>query len=126
MNDAAITLPSSPGWPGDGVHRVPYWVYTDPDTYRRELERFYYAGHWCYIGLEAKIPNPGDFRRSVVGERSVIMVRAQDGSVRVLENVCAHRGAQFCRLHGRQQWIGPALGIRVRRCGNRIAPTAPG
>lgn len=109
MNDTAITLPSSLSWPGDGVHRVPYWVYTDPDTYRRELERFYYAGHWCYIGLEAEIPNPGDFRRSAVGERSVIMVRAQDGSVRVLENVCAHRGAQFCRERqgNRKEFVCP-------------------
>ena len=50
-------------------------AYTDDALYRRELERFFYRGHWCYVGLEAEIPNPGDFKRTVVGERSVIMVR---------------------------------------------------
>jgi salicylate 5-hydroxylase large subunit len=35
------------------------------------------------------------------GERSVIVVRDGEGQVRVLENVCAHRGMQFCReRHG--------------------------
>src|SRR5207248_6210420 len=32
-----------------------------------------------------------------IGERSVIMVRDKSGDVNVVENVCAHRGAAFCR-----------------------------
>ena len=39
----------------------------------------------------------GDFKRTVVGECSVIMVRTADGSISVVENVCAHCGMQFCR-----------------------------
>ena len=62
-------------WPEIGPSRVPYPVYTDPARYREELERFFYRGHWCYVGLEAEIPNPGDFKRTRVGERSVILVR---------------------------------------------------
>ena len=57
----------------------------------------FYQGHWSYVGLEAEIPKPGDFKRTAVGERSVILLRDQDGQVRVVENVCAHRGVQFCR-----------------------------
>ncbi|MBV9891124.1 MAG: aromatic ring-hydroxylating dioxygenase subunit alpha, partial [Rhizobacter sp.] len=53
--------------------------------------------HWCYVGLEAEVANPGDFKRTVVGERSVILVRALDGGIHVVENVCAHRGMSFCR-----------------------------
>ena len=90
-----------PTWPGAGTSRVPFWAYTRDDLYQRELERFFYAGHWCYVGLEAEIPKAGDFRRTVVGERSVIMVRDPDGGVNVVENVCAHRGLRFCReRHG--------------------------
>jgi salicylate 5-hydroxylase large subunit len=81
----------------EGVTRTPYPVYTDMDLYRRELERFFYKKHWCYVGLEAEIPNPGDYRLSNVGERQVIMVRAEDGTVQVVENVCAHKGMRFCR-----------------------------
>ncbi|WP_019451301.1 aromatic ring-hydroxylating dioxygenase subunit alpha [Cupriavidus sp. BIS7] len=96
MNEAPIAF-RRPTWKDDGSSRIPFWAYTDEDTYRRELERFFYAGHWCYVGLEAEIPNPGDFKRTVVGERSVIVTRAADGGIHVVENVCAHRGVRFCR-----------------------------
>jgi aspartate/methionine/tyrosine aminotransferase len=33
----------------------------------------------------------------VIGERSVILVRGQNLEIYVVENVCAHRGMQFCR-----------------------------
>jgi salicylate 5-hydroxylase large subunit len=72
-------------------------AYTNEDQHKKELERFFYRAHWCYVGLEAEIPNAGDFKRTAVGERSVIMARDADGSVNVVENVCAHRGMRFCR-----------------------------
>lgn len=94
----ASPLPSGePAWQDTGSSRIPFWAYTDPDVYRRELERLFYSGHWCYVGLEAEIPNQGDFKRTVIGERSVIVTRAADGEVHVIENVCAHRGMRFCR-----------------------------
>ena len=88
-------------WGSEPASRVPGWVYTDPEVFRLELERFFYRGHWCYVGLECEIPEPGNFKRTVVGERSVIMVRDLQGTVRVVENRCAHRGVAFCReRHG--------------------------
>ncbi len=84
-------------WQTDSVSEIPYWVYTDEAVYKRELERFFYSGHWIYVGLEVEIPNHGDFKQTMVGERSVIMVRDEDGSVNVVENACAHRCAAFCR-----------------------------
>ena len=84
-------------WKDSGSSRIPFWAYTDESLYRKELERFFYSGHWNYVGLEAEIPNPGDFKRTAVGERSVIMTRAEDETIHVIENVCAHRGMQFCR-----------------------------
>lgn len=99
-----------PCWEGEGTSRIPFAVYTDEALHRKELERFFYRGHWCYVGLEAEIARPGDFKRSVIGERSVIMVRDADGErVHVVENVCAHRGMQFCReRHGnRKEFVCP-------------------
>ena len=83
-------------------------VYTDAALHQRELERFL-SGPLGYVGLEAEIPKPGDFKRTAVGERSVILLRDQDGQVRVVENVCAHRGVQFCReRHGnRSEFVCP-------------------
>ena len=96
MNEAPIAF-VRPIWNGDGSSRIPFWAYTDEATYRRELDRIFYSNHWCYVGLEAEIPNPGDFKRTVVGERSVIVTRTQEGEIAVVENVCAHRGVRFCR-----------------------------
>jgi salicylate 5-hydroxylase large subunit len=90
-------FPADPAWQGDGSSRIPFWAYTDEALYKKELERFFYGKHWCYVGLEAEIPNPGDFKRTVVGERSVLMTRDMEGGINVVENVCAHRGMQFCR-----------------------------
>ena len=105
----APVFPAELTWESDGTSRIPFGVYTRDELHRKELERFFYRGHWCYVGLEAEIPNPGDFKRTVVGERSVILVRDGDGAVQVVENVCAHRGMQFCReRHGhRKEFVCP-------------------
>jgi len=84
-------------WERDDWSRIPYALYTDPAIYTREMERLFYRGHWCYVGLAAEIPKPGDFKRSAVGERSVILTRDRDGMIHVVENRCAHRGVQFCQ-----------------------------
>ena len=115
-------------WPGTGTHRIPFDAYTSDALHQRELQRLFYRGHWCYVGLEAEVPAAGDFKRSVVGERSVIMVRGSSGQISVLENVCAHRGMQFCReRHGKRtsficpyhQWSyslqGDLQGVPFRR-----------
>ncbi len=62
-------------WATPGSSRVPFWAYTDAQLYQRELDKIFYGAHWCYVGLEAEIPNTGDFKLSFVGERQVIMVR---------------------------------------------------
>lgn len=127
--NAALPLNAAPSAWGDAPDsRVPGWAYTSPDIYHEELERFFYRGHWCYVGLECEVPEPGDFKRTVVGERSVIMVRGNDGSIGVVENRCAHRGVAFCReRHGRvkefvcpyHQWNynlkGDLIGLPFRR-----------
>jgi salicylate 5-hydroxylase large subunit len=105
MGDAPKVFPIRPEWESkEASSRIPFSVYTDDQVYKRELERLFYHGHWCYVGLEAEVPNEGDFKRTVIGERSVIMVRAADGAINVVENVCAHRGMQFCReRHGNKK-----------------------
>jgi salicylate 5-hydroxylase large subunit len=84
-------------WHPDACARVPYALYTDRAIYERELERLFYRGHWCYVGLECEIPNPGDFKRTSIGERDVLVVRDKSGAINVVENRCAHRGVQFCQ-----------------------------
>ncbi|MEY2684594.1 MAG: hypothetical protein RJA09_1738 [Pseudomonadota bacterium] len=121
-------FPDSPDWAGDGTSRIPFKVYTDEALHQKELERFFYKAHWCYVGLEAEIPNPGDYKRTAIGERSVVLTRDMTGQIHVVENVCAHRGMRFCReRHGNRkslvcpyhQWAygldGKLIGVPLRR-----------
>lgn len=99
-HSADQTKPSPAGdafWEAGNASRVPAAVYTDPDIYARELERIFYGPHWSYVGLEIEVPEPGCFKRTSIGERSVIMIRNRQGEVNVLENRCAHRAMRFCQ-----------------------------
>lgn len=71
-----------PAWGELPDSRVPGWAYTDQAFYREEPERFFYRGHWCYVGLECEISKAGDFKLTQLGERSVIVVRDNTGAVR--------------------------------------------
>ena len=127
-NDVSHPPAALPEWEMDGTSRIPFEVYTDEAIYRQELERFFYKAHWCYIGLEAEVPKVGDFKRTVIGERSVIMSRSGPDEISVVENICAHRGMRFCReRHGNRktfvcpyhQWgyslKGDLLGVPFKR-----------
>ena len=100
----ATVFPEAIRWESEDTSRIPFQAYTDEKIYRQELDRFFYQGHWSYVGLEAEIPESGDFKRTNIGERSVLMVRDKDDSIHVVENVCAHRGMAFCReRHGNRE-----------------------
>jgi salicylate 5-hydroxylase large subunit len=96
-------------WPTDTAGRVPYWVYSDPEVFKAEMEKIWYGPHWLFVGLECEIPEVGDFRTTTLGERPVIMVRSADDEISVVENRCAHRGMKFCqeRFGNRQDLLCP-------------------
>jgi salicylate 5-hydroxylase large subunit len=73
-------IPLEPVWDQEDTSRIPFRAYTDESLYRQELDKLFYSKHWCYIGLEAEIPEAGDFKRTVIGERSVIMARNANGA----------------------------------------------
>ena len=77
--------------------RVPYRIYSDPAIYRAELERLFYGPHWHYVGIASEIPHAGDYKRIAIGERTVLLVRAGDGTAGVFLNRCAHRGVELCQ-----------------------------
>jgi anthranilate 1,2-dioxygenase large subunit/terephthalate 1,2-dioxygenase oxygenase component alpha subunit len=86
----------SRAWPAEGLARVPYWVYQDEAVYAREQERVYRGATWNFVGLEAELPNAGDFKTTFVGEMPVVVTRDEKGALNCFENRCAHRGALLC------------------------------
>jgi anthranilate 1,2-dioxygenase large subunit/terephthalate 1,2-dioxygenase oxygenase component alpha subunit len=89
-------VPEVRAWPAEGLTRVPYWVYQDEGIYEREQQRIYRGAAWSFLGLEAELPEPGDFKTTFVGEMPVVVARDLGGVLRCFENRCAHRGALLC------------------------------
>lgn len=85
-------------WPSEDGCRVPYRVFTDPRIYATEQDLLFRGPTWSYLGLEAELPNPGDFKATYMGDTPVVVNRDADGELRVFVNRCAHRGALICRV----------------------------
>jgi anthranilate 1,2-dioxygenase large subunit len=83
-------------WPTLDYSRVPYRLYHNPEAYQREQERIFRGPTWNFLGLEAEIPNPGDFRTNL-GDIPIIVNRDVNGGIHALVNRCAHRGAMVRR-----------------------------
>jgi anthranilate 1,2-dioxygenase large subunit len=77
--------------------RVSYEVFSSQAIYDREQARIFRGPTWSFLGFEAEIPNPGDYKASFIGDTPVVMVRAEDGTLAGWVNRCAHRGAMVCR-----------------------------
>jgi len=101
MPDSVPERPNEPAdefrWPTEGLSRIPDWVYTSEEIYRREIERIFHGSTWNFVALEAELPEPGSFKRSFVGPTPVVVTRGRDGAIHCFENRCAHRGAELCR-----------------------------
>lgn len=86
-----------PIWERADYSKVPYRLYHDPEIYRREQERIFRGPAWSVLGLEAEIPNPGDYRIAYAGDLPIVFNRDRDGHINAFVNRCAHRGSEVVR-----------------------------
>jgi phenylpropionate dioxygenase-like ring-hydroxylating dioxygenase large terminal subunit len=70
------------------VHRD---LYLSESLFALEQKHFF-ANTWNYVGHASQVPNAGDYVSLDLAGRPLVMVRHDDGSVRVLYNRCAHKG----------------------------------
>ena len=75
----------------DEVHRD---VYCSEEIFALEQDRLW-ARAWIYAGHDSEVPRPGDFKTVDIAGRPLVMLRGEDGVVRVLHNRCAHKGAKL-------------------------------
>lgn len=98
MNAPAITTAIPKAWPKstDGLI-VPYEVFTDKTYFDIEQDAIFRGDAWSFVGLEAELPNNGDYKTTFVGATPVLITRDNSGVINVMQNRCAHRGALICR-----------------------------
>ena len=76
---------------GERVHRA---AYVDPHVFALEEERIF-RRVWLYVAHESEVPAAGDYVLTRLGHEEVILVRQEDGTLSLLHNRCAHRGARI-------------------------------
>lgn len=80
----------------DSRFRVSSKLYTSAEIFENEMEMIF-GKTWVYLAHESQLPDPGDYITTTIGIQPVIVSRLEDGTVGVVLNRCAHRGAVVCR-----------------------------
>lgn len=75
---------------------LPARYYIDPETFRQEMESFFF-GMWVCAGRTEQLANSGDYFLADVAAESIIVTRDSNGKLQAMFNVCRHRGTRMCR-----------------------------
>ncbi|TFY99793.1 aromatic ring-hydroxylating dioxygenase subunit alpha [Ramlibacter rhizophilus] len=76
--------------------RLPAKVFSDPALHQLEVERIF-GRAWIFLAHETEIPAPGDYVMRHIVDDEFIVVRDDEGGVRVLFNSCRHRGMRVAQ-----------------------------
>jgi glycine betaine catabolism A len=78
---------------------LPSEAYLDPAVFAWEAEHFF-RRRWVCVGRSGDVPDPGDQRAVELPDRSVLLVRDRDRTLRGFANVCRHRGHELLPCGG--------------------------
>ncbi len=99
LADLRKALQQCDGLGYDEAWSMPKSYYTDPAVL--ELEREHLFGkEWICIGRVEEVSKPGDYMTFQLCDEPLVAVRDNDGKVRVLSNVCRHRGSLLAAGRG--------------------------
>jgi phenylpropionate dioxygenase-like ring-hydroxylating dioxygenase large terminal subunit len=99
-------------------------LYRDPAVFQQEIDEIWNKV-WVYVGHASEIPNNGDFVRRAIGVQPVIMVRGDDGEIKVFFNRCRHRANMVCHAERGNvtAFTCPYHGWTYSNEGTLLAPT---
>ena len=76
------------------TYGLPSSYYTDPGVLALETARLF-TRTWQIVGREEDVPEAGDYLTCVIGGEPIVIVRNDQGQLRAMFNVCAHRGMRL-------------------------------
>ena len=77
-----------------GDQDIPFQRYTAPEFLHKEMEHVWLKV-WQWACREDEIPEPGDYTVYDIGDKSVLIVRNKEGTIKAYANACLHRGTQL-------------------------------
>ena len=83
---------------------MPSGFYTDPEFLKHEHQHLF-EKEWICIGRANEAPSPGDYWTVDLLGEPLVVVRGDDGQLRVLANVCRHRGMPLMTGRGHQHQL---------------------
>ena len=83
----------------DQAWSMPKSYYTDPEVLALEREHLF-GKEWICIGRSQEVSKPGDFMTFQLCDEPLVAIRGDDDKIRVLSNVCRHRGALLAEGSG--------------------------
>ena len=78
---------------------MPAEYYTSADFLQLETEDVL-RKEWMCVGHVGEVSNPGDFYATEMLDEQILVTRDMDGVIRVLSNVCRHRGNRIAEGTG--------------------------
>ena len=81
---------------------MPTTFYNNQELLEIEKEKVF-RQQWACLGHVGEIPNPGDYFATELVDEQLLVVRGEDNTVRVLSNVCRHRGNMLAQGKGNRK-----------------------
>ncbi len=111
----------------EDVMTLPVSVYTDPETWQREMELIFKRVP-LLMALSVELPEPGDYKTLDMLDHPLLITRLRDGSVRAMLNVCSHRAMLVAEGESgnRERFSCPYHGWTYANDGRLIGVSDPG
>lgn len=104
MKDAVDELLKTVSVPFEKARAMPPSVYTSDDFLKRELSDIF-AKDWFCVGRASALAASGDYVTLELAGQPIIVLRAGDGALRAMSNVCRHRMSTLLEGRGNTRSI---------------------
>lgn len=104
MKDAVDELLKTASVPFESARAMPPSVYTSDEFLKRELSDIF-AKDWFCVGRASALAASGDYVTLELAGQPIIVLRAGDGALRAMSNVCRHRMSTLLEGRGNTRSI---------------------
>ena len=73
---------------------LPQPFYADAEVFALDRSAIF-ATQWLFVGHSVDVREPGDYLSVTIGQDPIIVLRGDDGVLRIHHNVCRHRGSRL-------------------------------